>query len=609
MINNFIHVRVGNKILDLLPGSEISVTEENPALQFNAILEAYSDFPFNLADSALNKLELGLPEIPENIDSLPINVPAQLYFGGSLYKEGLLSILRYTGQSYEAKFVSFNELLYDIRNKLLGEFAYGGLRDLGVTVSDRLANMKLASVDGNTDPVAPWDFTFVQVHARNFLQYTDTNLPATVKPFQSSFTDNLGENEIYINQWDQNTSTYQETTFYYPIVPFFFLEYVLKQILVESNINVSISDAALLLFKPAIIFNNYTIETPAAGTTISNAHNTSVEPARYINPVNHLPKITVAEFLNAIRKLGLFFDTSDHQLRIYTTNEMRERKDSMDITGIAEAGAPVDFLPAKGITLSQQLDNNEALFEGAPGAFLESGHIIARQQGINLGTFDTVADLPTATALMVNTWALVLEDNMWYLVNTDLPAWAAMFENFEPKVIGDGSENLQDIPGSLYMYFGPRDPYEAANGNTRFKYTPTIDMPATQPQLQIFKEFGFRLFFWRGMQPGDTGDDYPFGTSGFLDYNGDPVGEQLQLQVEGRYGIYEVLLKDMLFLNRFENKMITQRIRASAADIIKLKPFTRIIRSGLEYFLVSKQFTANSTGVKECILKLVPRKT
>lgn len=98
---------------------------------------------------------------------------------------------------------------------------------------------------------------------------------------------------------------------------------------------------------------------------------------------------------------------------------------------------------------------------------------------------------------------------------------------------------------------------------------PIVNMPGSSP-VDGFGEnpFGFRLFFYRGLQLDSEGSEYPFGQHDTTNYQGTEIAE-LSLALEGEKGLYNQCFKG--YLELLQAPVVTKLLRLGIEDLIEIR--------------------------------------
>ncbi len=160
--------------------------------------------------------------------------------------------------------------------------------------------------------------------------------------------------------WINYSSTESMTGNKYTLVPMLFLGKVLEQIFSQAQISLSGPGASEERFRRILIDNNYSIGKEWYDPESDTEY---VSFSASINPANHLPDMTVGEFMNAYRtKFNFYFWYDPYARKV----EIRWREDVITDQKRSNwndkpfAGEPIDEpFDNEGVTFSSPLDSSD----------------------------------------------------------------------------------------------------------------------------------------------------------------------------------------------------------------------------------------------------------
>lgn len=248
--------------------------------------------------------------------------------------------------------------------------------------------------------------------------------------------------------------------------------------------------------------------------------------ANEINYANHVPDISVRDFLVALRKFpGIRIDFNPAALQVildFADDIFDAEKD--DITSKAAKNYELDVNTGAGYTLGYKFSNDTLLTD----------NFIDLSDFTKLGEYNAYTDLPTAPGL--NYYAVVKNTNKIYkaIFNDPDYEWELLCDNYYDKVIGDGSTEIRTAFSPMLMTL------VNVGGAV---IIPQIEQAGSSPSFASgINEFQLKLAIWHGLQPGFTGD-YPLASSQNRDYNGDLIGNLTLRHDDNDYGVYQTFWK------------------------------------------------------------------
>lgn len=235
---------------------------------------------------------------------------------------------------------------------------------------------------------------------------------------------------------------------------------------------------------------------------------------------NHVPDITVREFLVALRKIpGIKIDYNPADKTV-----------NLDLVGDIFT-AKTDNWTTKALR-SYEIDTNDGsgytfTFDFSDDAQLTDNFVDVSGMR-NIGNYGTSADLPTPES--VGDIALVLNTNKFYNViidEFDQLQWNILCDNFYPYVVGDGKTEIKSGFSPLFMT------------KTVDVLIPQIEQAGSSPVFgNGITDFPLKLVIDYGMQDG-FGGNYPLASSYNRDFNGDIIGSLTLRWDDTSYGLYK----------------------------------------------------------------------
>ncbi|MEO0626206.1 MAG: hypothetical protein AAFY91_04400 [Bacteroidota bacterium] len=156
----------------------------------------------------------------------------------------------------------------------------------------------------------------------------------------------------------------------------------------------------------------------------------------------------------------------------------------------------------------------------------------------------------------------------------------------------DGGLNAEEYILPMFSF------HEQVKTFDRTYRLPVTSQVGTVPPLNLENDPGFRLLFWRGLQPDTEGNPYPYASHSRVNALGEQVGNY-SLDWNGPGGLFETWWAEYILLLQ-HGRTLTIEMRLSVQDILQV----------LEWQSVRRQIvTPNGTAVgviKELRVKLSP---
>lgn len=337
-----------------------------------------------------------------------------------------------------------------------------------------------------------------------------------------------------------------------PVCPFPKVLYVLKQILKAGSYRVDGSVYQDDEFLNLVIYSTFALHK----ADFESYFKQDQYQVKY-DVADSLPKITVSEFLQALRKtFGFHYFFSDSRL-ICNIQTFEELLSSNKIIDWSDKVAPVPdiLIPEKpgGYTLQFNNDSNDqAIAELVPG--------IEEKRRI-YPDVNEIADLAGVTGEL-NDIIFVKKEKALYSADIDssgnFVGWEFYSVHLHPMVIGEGSTNHDTGAGTLVMHHGPIGVYYATTEQWVVPYAKQKLNPVKSEEP--YQDFSLRFLFYRGIVETDPSNwEYPLGTFEDRDFDGNEItGANTNLIWEGDKGLY----------NRFWKKYLAWRESAKEMDVL-----------------------------------------
>lgn len=233
----------------------------------------------------------------------------------------------------------------------------------------------------------------------------------------------------------------------YRTVPFFNLKYVLRKVFEENNFKVSGDFIDGTDFDRLFLFNNFAIENYLG-------YPSNVDINKVINPANHVPDITIADFLRGLFAFFNIYPTfvnAQEVVLVYRKRILSNRQ-VMSLNEVADKVFNATFEntePEDGYTLDYGWDSADQYYSDRVKEMLDKTYIGS------VRTFANLATLSIGRPLTTNDYAYVEADNMYYLVanSTVSPIlWDAYGDHLDKYVVGKGDRTVDTALSTLCTY-------------------------------------------------------------------------------------------------------------------------------------------------------------
>lgn len=214
------------------------------------------------------------------------------------------------------------------------------------TNDDRYANV----LDSCENP-GKWPWVFFPI--RNELKTGE------LEPVPGETPEEIKENERmfwFINEWGGGFFTPQENRLF---TPFFYLTWVIKEVCTFLGFEARGSFLDHPEVKTWVIWN-----TGMIGSTEFNSPSLDLCPAR------HLPGMSIADFIKALRndyKVAIYFDSHTRIATFDLADDILSRRDAVDIAGNVEKGSlRIKHNPVLGYELKTLVDDGDECYKLEP---------------------------------------------------------------------------------------------------------------------------------------------------------------------------------------------------------------------------------------------------
>lgn len=523
--------------LDLNQNSELEIEEYAEPFDEDLSTGTFS-LPTDLPWTDNNCRLFGFSERLENFSKMPKQFKCDVYDDGFpemisaqltiLEKNGAFS---YSTGSFSTSIAGTKGLFGTlVKNKKLTDLKLGGLINFPGKDSREFAYDVMTGVELNYPYIS-----FAPVAIEGFLQ---TDRPDYTTEFLARDT----VNTVVINNtgtgWVFGRPTAADPTIAAPsgdaeyvdyrTVPFFNLKYVLKKVFEENNFRVSGALVDGTDFDDLYIFNNYAIEYYLVSPSFADINH-------FINPANHMPDISIADFLRGLFALFNVYPTFVNAQEV----KLIYRKTLLSGMQIKSLNEVVDKIfnssfensePEDGYTLDYGWDSSDQYYSDRVKDLTDKTYI---------GSVRTFADLQTLNpgrALTTNDYAYVEADNLYYLVANSLSTpklWDAYAERLDKYIVGKGERTVDINISTLATYV------EFVEADALYERRPYVG--TRQPgsytnnkKTLVKNAFGLRIFYIKVYPL--LSSFFPFSFSHNRDKDGNII-EPYSLAWDGEYGL------------------------------------------------------------------------
>lgn len=436
MLRVIVHKDGQRHDLDLSEGTVIPLTGVSPFFDRD-LTKGEQSLPFELPWTERNRRILGSPEMIESaVDSGTIYYVVDVLDDGvPQIAEGKLTLLRCKGSfdykegKYIGTITGGESLLgAKLASKTLKSLSLGGVVRWSSGSSREFAELVMKGS-------ASYPFAFAPV--RN-LQFIDTGRgDYTTELMDGDQINRVMYSASYTQQWtfarphpaNTNIATIPTEAGYndYRTVPFFNFQFVFKKIFEENGYSVEgdwLDDADLAQL---YLYNNRAIDYPSASNTDLNT---------FIDPVNHVPDLSIAKFLVAVAEafgFAYFMASGGKVLLRYRHAALRAAA-AIDITGYCENEFENEQteLAGGGVTASWDFGSDDS----RPGDWVKE--INKERVRGQVDKFANIATFTFSPAAATGDLIYVRAENYYYVYDASAPAWNYHSEGQEPVIIGDG---------------------------------------------------------------------------------------------------------------------------------------------------------------------------
>ncbi len=312
---------------------------------------------------------------------------------------------------------------------------------------------------------------------------------------------------------------------------------------------------------------------------------------QYVNLKNHLPDLTVPDFLKAVKNYAqceISIDWDEHNMQINLAEKIISDKPAVDLTELADPNFEQIFDEKnKGYILTYDFGSNDELIQNNFKPY-DKKQLLG--EFINQSVTGTI---PTGSFIIAKDKNKVMQ---W-----DGTAWIEYSDNYYPITVGKGMRERKIELAPMLMT------------DTQVNYSATSDTQDVICIMPTIKEIGssilfdlginppsLRMVFMRGkITPGTFGGNYIYASSTNYDINGNKCGNYT-LKMEGEDGWYKRFL-EKIFL-AIDNSAVFEYLIILPVSYLKYKGKVQI--KNVNYLVKNISMSIGST-IKQSVVKLL----
>lgn len=589
--------------LELPNDIQLDITRVSPVFSEDKVFEENSVYNFTVPGSPKNNALLGHPQramalrMPTEKKGIEIFEDNRLVGEGTVYVANAKKSIELVAGLSESSFAAAHG------SKLITSFEYGGT----MTYRDEY-NTESTSILQVCNGVFPeYPFAYFPIKNLNLFDgsqwETGWKTDLLSRPFQ---------NDYIAMAYDPVNEIYKYKTGHVSVTPFPYVGFIIEEIFKECgytiDYNVFRHDnnlQRLCIYNPNVIF--------------------SVGPNRdyfYIDMAHHLPKMTVSEFLKAIKKpfaISFFINETTKTVSIRTFNQL---KDSRLALALMYSEGPV-FETSKKVKFKVPVDGSDS-------------HAQLRQKPDEIeksryrGMVYILSDLSTILNPLEGDTALVLSPFEFYQYNPGQSgafSWQPLCYNIQNTVADENNEEeseyaleftgvFPEINEILTPLTAELITVDTMLSDINLGYTtnnwatPIVEIVGNkknkpmEPSL-AFNDFGLKLMMYWGIGPMLDGPlSYPKGSSTIYEYESvNPSGRFLSLFPNHDFNFVD------RYLNRYQLTLTNRRVKTvyvsmSISQLNNLDWLETILHDGRIWLITSIKYKISNSGVSIAELEL-----
>jgi hypothetical protein len=625
-----IKIKGTNEYLELQSNTALQLEYASPLFTDSVGVQAYS-YPIAIPATPHNRRLLGYLNRPDTITQFT-SYACEVYVSGMLFLQGSIHIQRFENNAFQAYILEreFDNTQLETRLK---DIDLGGVREVIGSGPGQWEAMYLHARDAAFGAMdTGWDYTFFPVYNPDFYDHV-TDYDGYNAMFQYSGYVNFWNVET-INFWQNPLDTQISAAIANGVVipldvalpenppcvstfvPFPYLVSVLKYVAAHLGMSLTggfVQDAEV---KKIVIYNVFALDKIEAITgTIIGFPGTYYQNtcASDIDLRNHVPDITIAEFLTAIASAFNLYVEIDSLGRKLVLNQKQDTLTAYEESEITQAIGrsiaiePSSFAIADGFLLKLKPDKDDSL------SVLNKDTIITTEKlGEDIGALPFVGTDPNGLTRFVMTEYVDATK-----LGASLVKRGAMLSSAPNYREGNGKEEIEIGLCSLHTVANRTVNYV----NFASPSSPPVDTSWLSGVVPMAKQkgagnyyglspdapFSFRILNYIGIGAAPiVGDDYPYGSNTIYNHQGDPVTTLSLKWIGNDSSLYPKWHERWLPIRK--NKTFTYIWNLSLTDLMEIDWSKKLRIQNQLYLLKTLSVAITSKGAtlaKATFLKLL----
>ncbi|OFY87828.1 MAG: hypothetical protein A3F72_02865 [Bacteroidetes bacterium RIFCSPLOWO2_12_FULL_35_15] len=312
---------------------------------------------------------------------------------------------------------------------------------------------------------------------------------------------------------------------------------------------------------------------------------------RYVKLQNHLPDITVSEFLNALKNRAqceINIDWDERTLSMTLAEKTIASTPAINLTDLADPNYTQIFdEKSKGYTLNYDFGGNDGLL---------TDNFKPYDKTKIIGEYIKKSLLPTAAPID----ALAIVKNKNKLMKWSGAAWVEYSDYYYPITVGKGARERKIELAPMLMTDAQVNESATSNSADVICIMPAISETGSSPLFDLgINAPSLRTVFMRGKITGTYGGNYIYASSTNYDVNGNKIGEYT-LKMEGDDGWFKRYL-EKIFLAIDNSGVFEFKIKLPTS-YLKYKGKVQI--KNVNYLVKNVSMILGST-IKQSVVKLL----
>lgn len=369
----------------------------------------------------------------------------------------------------------------------------------------------------------------------------------------------------------------------YRTVPFMKLKNVVRKCFEDFGYTVTGDFIDTSDFNDLVLFNNYAIEQ----YDVENFADLN----RKLNPINHLPKVLIAEFLKAVftfLNIKIDFEADNKVVLTFRKNYLLTRtfKTIDDIVLDVFETQYEEGVKKDGYNINYTWDSNDGYYSDR---VKDLGN---KTIAATVATYTDLLTLDIGRSFTTDDLVLVEAENMYYQPAdaTVLPVvkWDAYAERLHEYRAGNAEETKELLMSTLAQYVV----FNEAEGVTQPAYylgTRQKGSYINNKGILVQNEYGLRVFYSRFYQPASSSVSRPTSLNHNRDYLNDVMFFH-SLSLLGAGGLIEDLHQEWQDARR-NAEIIKADIRSNRQDVMQVKAKNTIVLQGRRFLLQKMERT------------------